>query len=220
MDFRPAVFFDGFTRYLQEQRANVLQFLAATASFESWIQFEAGAWIHEHREMLGLSAHECTINLELKKTDLWLHDKGDSSNITIEFKCFHNNKNCRGKVRELRRDLSNAKALPTGSSNDNTTRFGLAILTYLRYQRGWEGCYQVLGGKLRPYSLERFLDYFRVECASTDNWFGSLPTLRLCSEVVQIVSLAAGIGIDSTCPGSSVWLALTTLKNVQYPVIS
>jgi hypothetical protein len=46
MCFCPGDFFDEYTRYLRNERASTLQFLAVTASFEHWIQFEARAWIN------------------------------------------------------------------------------------------------------------------------------------------------------------------------------
>jgi hypothetical protein len=114
MSFSSVAFFDGFTRYLREERAKALQFLAVTASFEHWIQFEAGAWINENRAAVGLDSEHWWIALELRKGDTWLVNRVEPPSIGIEFKGIHNNKNCRGKVWELRRDLSVEKVFPRG----------------------------------------------------------------------------------------------------------
>jgi hypothetical protein len=160
-----------------------------------------------------LDAEHWSINLEWNKGDTWLVNNQDSQNVGIEFKCVHNNKNCRGKIYELRRDLSDEKLLPEGFSGANTIRFGLAVLVHLRYQRGSEGCYQTLGGVVRdPWSAERFVNFFRAESASPDSWFGTHPRLCLRSDIVQVVSLDGGIGIDPAFPGSGVWLALTAAE--------
>jgi len=78
MCFCPGDFFDGFTRYLRNERASTLQFLAVTASFEHWIQFEAGASINENRAALGLDNALWSIGLEQNKTDTWLVNNQDS----------------------------------------------------------------------------------------------------------------------------------------------
>jgi hypothetical protein len=213
MSFRHTAFFNGFSRYLREERADTLRFLAVTASFEHWIQFEAGAWMDANRTAVGLNAETWSIALEQGKGDILLGNDQGFPNVSIEFKCIHNNKNCQGKVWDLRRDLSEAKRLPEGYSGENTMRFGLAVLIYLRYQRGREGGYQTLGGVVRdPWSADRFLDYVRAECGSTGTSDEVVPKASLLSEIEQVVSLEGGIGIDSACPGSAVWLALTTAE--------
>ena len=86
MSFRPDRFFEGFSSYLRDQRAGTLAFLAATASFEHWLQFEAGGWLHEHREEVGLGSEHWSIALELRKGDAWLVNGHDSPHVGIEFK--------------------------------------------------------------------------------------------------------------------------------------
>jgi hypothetical protein len=216
MGFEPTAFFEGFSRYMQEDRAGAVRFLAETASFEHWAQFECGAWLNEHRHCLGLNVDDWKIALEWSKGDTWLVDRRTSRSIGIEFKCIHNNKNCRTKIWELRRDLSDEKVLPKGLSSENTIRFGFAILVFLRYERGCEGGYQTLGGVVRdPWTPERFLEYFQTECGSADAWYGTLPKVRMCTDLVKVGSVERGCGIASTHLGSAIWLGMVTARNPQ-----
>jgi len=199
MAFQPSGFFDGFRRYLQQDRRNTLRFLAPSVSFEHWIQLEAAAWINENRTTVGLNAEDWDIIPEHKKCDISLANAIALPNVNIEFKMIHNNKDCRNQISDLGRDLGDEKPLPEGLSNANTSRFGVAVLVYLRYNPECADNHSIRGGKRNPWPPEQFLGFFRSECES--------PFCHLFTDIEQLVSLEGAIGIypDS---GSAIWLAM------------
>jgi len=222
MSFEPTAFLRHFADYLKSERASTVSYLcAAVSSPEHWFKFEAVAWLNANREKVGLSGGsfikpDWGVFSELRvpkrnRVDIWLQYRADTSDrcgVAIELKPVFNNGHFRTKIRSLRADLCHSRPLPDRFSNTNTSRYGVAVLVYVRYEPGSEGTYQILGGKRAPVAPEELLMRFNHDCGSTESFFGESPPIRVVDDVVQVVSLDGERYIDPNSRGCGVWLAL------------
>ena len=82
--FNPTVFFDGFTSYLQNQRAGAVRYACVCSSPEHWFQIEAMCWLNSNREKVGLAGGDFLVPdwevlFEKRKVDLWLQHRATSN---------------------------------------------------------------------------------------------------------------------------------------------
>jgi hypothetical protein len=217
--FNSVAFFNGFCDHLEHQRASTLAYISVVAAQECWAQFEALAWLHSNRELVGLHGGDSErlaydVLAEVHKIDLWIQEpRGtpDQKGIGIQFKVIHNNKNFRSKVLELRRDISNTRQPPNGFVGANVQNAGIAILVYVRYIKGLEGGYKLLRNENRgsPVTPDEFLNMFRAECASNSNGVSALIPI---AGPRRVVLLDGQPYIDPSCIGCAIWLVLLRAK--------
>ena len=216
MSFQAMSFFEGFVQHLQGHRAAELRYAAVAASPEHWIQVEALCWLHAHRDAVGIGGGDALrpewgVWCETAKVDLWLQrmaPPADRQGVAMELKVVFNNKNFDGKVQEVRSDLSPHKRLPAGYTDENTTRYALAVLIYVRYAPGYGKDYSILGGRRSPVPPEGFLEGFRQQITAANGT--ALRPVKIFCGPRQVVSLDGQPYMDPNpnVTGCGVWLAL------------
>lgn len=208
--FRHDAFLKHFAQYLTTERNSTVKCACVKASPEAWFQIEALSWLNANRELVGIgNADWWGIYCEKAKTDLWLQYAADYNyrrGVAIELKVIFNNKNFRSKVREIRSDLSPAKRLPRGFTDDNTQRFSLVIVTCVRYST--PGGYKYLREEKQIVTQERFHEMIDAELTSESDWYKDYPPARQLGSLRQIAVLDGEPGIDPESEGNGVWLGL------------
>ena len=207
-EFDEQAFLNGFSQYLKSARLPTVTCACINASPEAWFQIEALAWLDANRELVGIENREWwDICCEKAKTDIWLQYAADHEyrlGVVIELKVIFNNKNFHSKIREVRRDVSKEKSLPTGFSDRNTQRLGLIVAIYVKYTNA--GGYKYLREKRQIVTSERFHEMIDEELASDSDWYRGYTAAKRLDSLQSIACLDEEPGIDPESGGNGVWL--------------